>query len=145
MRAYLTDVAGAAPRAITPEGISGSTNTISLSHSGERVAFRSADGAIMLYSTTAQPPIIAKGFERGEIPLGWSDDDRLIFALTDDAPRRLVSIDPIAGKRTIVVTPTLPRPTLSGPTMLLQMPDHRSFVANYSERTMKLFVVDGLK
>jgi hypothetical protein len=144
-RAFLLDLDGAAPRAITPEGISSDPNDVALSHDGQRVALRSPDGAITLYSTGSQPPIVAKGFEGTEMPAAWSNDDRTLLALTEDAPRILVAIDPVSGKRTPLPSPPPPMPNLLGPSQVIRTPDGRSFVANYQERTMKLFVVDGLK
>jgi hypothetical protein len=109
------------------------------------VALRSPDGAITLYSTSGQPPIAAKGFEGTEMPSAWSQDDRTIFILTDESPRQLVAIDPVTGKRTPQPTPLPPAPNLLGPSQVIRTPDGRSYVANYQERSMKLFVVEGLR
>jgi Tol biopolymer transport system component len=144
-RAYITEIDSGAPRAITPEGIASDPNDVALSHDGQRVALRSPDGAITLYSTTGQPPIAAKGFEGTEMPSAWSQDDRTLFVLTDESPRQLVGIDPVTGKRTPQPTPLPPTPNLLGPSQVIRTPDGRSYVANYQERSMKLFVVEGLK
>ena len=145
VRAYVTDLAGAAPRPITPEAISGDPNMIALSHDARRAAFRSPEGVMTLYPTSGEAAVTANGFEADEMPLSWSDDDRTMLALTRELPRRLVRIDPVTGKRTIVLTLTPPRPTLFGPSTLMITPDGRSYVANYQERSMKLFVVEGLR
>ncbi len=71
-RAYITEIDSGATRAITPEGIASDPNDIALSHDGLRVALRSPDGAITLYSTNGQPPLAAKGFEGAEMPSAWS-------------------------------------------------------------------------
>jgi Tol biopolymer transport system component len=144
-RAYITDIDSGVPRAITPEGIVSDPNEIALSHDGQRVALRSPEGAITLYSTSGQPPIAAKGFAENELPASWSSDDRSLFALTAELPPTLVAIDPITGRRTPQPTPAPPLPNLLGPSQLIQTPDGRISVANFQVRSMKLFVVEGLR
>ena len=130
---------------ITPEGIVSDPNEIALSHDGQRLALRSPDGAITLYSTSGQPPIAAKGFAESELPAAWSSDSQSLFVLTAEMPRTLVAIDPMTGRRTPQPTPAPPLPNLLGPSQVIRTQDGRMYVANYQERSMKLFVVEGLK
>jgi hypothetical protein len=145
VRAYVTDERGTAPRAITPEGITGGTDRIAVSQDGQRVVFRSPAGAMTIYSTAGGPSVPVNGFESHEIATAWTSDDRMILTLTGGRPRQLVAVEPSTGKRAILKTFTLSSPTLNGPDDVIQTADGRSYVANYQQRTMTLYVVEGLK
>jgi hypothetical protein len=146
VRAYVTDIKGATPRAITPAGITGDANHVAVSRDGQRVVFRSPEeGAMTIYSTTGEPPRAVNGFESGEAAIGWTSDDRMVLTLTNSKPRQLVAVDPSTGKRTTLRTFTPASPGLTGPSDFAQTPDGRSYVANYQQRKMTLFVVQGLK
>jgi len=145
VRAYVTDERGTAPRAITPEGITGDTDRVAISHDGQRVVFRSPERAMTIYSPAGGPSVSANGFESRENAIGWTSDDRMILTLTNGRPRQLVAVEPSTGKRAILRTFTLSSPTLSGPDDVIQTADGRSYVANYQQRTMTLYVVEGLK
>jgi hypothetical protein len=144
VRAYVVGE-GAAPRAMTPERVTFSSEQIALSHDRGVVAFRSPGGVITLYRTDGSAATTANGFAADEMPIGWTGDDRSLLLLTDASPRQLVSVDPASGRRTVLRTIAPSNPTFSGPTSLFLAADGRSYVANYQRRVMTLFLVDGLK
>ena len=144
-RAYVTDVAGSAPRAITPERITYTLNQVALSHDGTRVAFRSPEGTVTLYSTATAPSTVVKGLAVGEMPIAWTGDDRSLLLLDQNSPRRLVAVDLSSGQREILKEIAPSNPSWIGPREISLTPDGRSFVANYQSFQMTLFLVEGLK
>ena len=145
VRAYVTNVGGTAPRPITPEGITWRADQIALAHDGSRVAFRSPDGVVVLYSTAEGAPVPAKGLAADEIPFEWAGDDRSLLVLEGTPPRHVVGVDVETGRRTAAREITPSNTALIGPSQLLLTPDGRSYVANYQLRRMTVFLVDGLK
>jgi hypothetical protein len=144
VRAYVVGD-GSPPRAITPERVTFNGDQIALSHDRRVVAFRSPDGVMTLYRTDGSGATTANGFAADETPIGWTGDDRSLLLLTDASPRQLVAVDPASGRRTVLRTIAPSNPTFIGPTSLFLTPDGRSYVANYQQRAMTLFLVDGLK
>jgi Tol biopolymer transport system component len=144
-RAYVTDIAGSIPRPITPEGITTRVVQVALSHDGTRVAFRSSEGVITVYSLDGQPPIAAKGFGAGELPLAWTGDDRALLVLEGEAPRRLMAVDPLTGDRKLVREMRASDASLTGPNQVYLTPDGRSYVANYGMIETTLFLAEGLR
>jgi eukaryotic-like serine/threonine-protein kinase len=146
VRAYVVDSDGAAaPRAITPERVTFSSEQIALSHDRRVVAFRSPDGVITLYHTDGSAATPANGFTADETPIGWTGDDRSLLLLADTSPRQLIAVDPASGRRTVLRTIAPSNPAFIGPTSVFVAPDGRSYVANYQRRVMTLFLVDGLR
>jgi len=145
-RAYVTDISGSTPRAITPEGITFLSARTALSQNGRRVAFRSPEGAVMLYATDGSgEPSEVKGLVANEMPFDWTQDDRRLLLMTNARPRQLVAVDPTSGRREILREITTSNPALSAPSSVYVVADGRSYVANFQRRAMTLFVGEGLK
>jgi Tol biopolymer transport system component len=145
LRAYLTDVSGATPRAITPEGITYAPDALALSPDGTRVALHSPDGRVMLYPLAGGEPVAVKGLEADEMPTGWTGDDRALLLLEGKPPRRIVRLDPASGRRELVKEIRPSDSGLIGPALVVVTPDGRSYAANYSRAQMTLFLVEGLR
>ena len=145
VRAYVTDVSGAEPRAFTPEGITLTPDQVALSHDGDRVAFRAPDGTVVIYSIDGRAPLTAKGFSQGEMPIGWTGDGRSLLLLERKPERRLVAVDPVTGRRAVYKTLKPSDPALNGPSQIHTTRDGRSYVANYGRSQDTLFLVEGLK
>jgi eukaryotic-like serine/threonine-protein kinase len=144
-RAYVTDVSGSTPLVISPEGISFLSARVALSQDGRRVAFRSPQGAVMLYPTDRGEPTEVKGLAADEMPFDWTQDDRRLLLLTNARPRQLVAVEPSIGRREILKEIAPPNPTLIGPSSIYLTADGRSYVANFQRRAMTLFLAEGLK
>jgi Tol biopolymer transport system component len=144
-RAYMTDITGSPPKAITPEGITFVNGRPALSRDGGRVAFRSPQGPVVLYPTGGGEPTEVKGLAADETPFDWTADDRRLLLLTRTRPRQLVAVDPSSGRREILKVIAPPNPTLIGPASVFVAADGRSYVANYQRRSMTLFLAEGLK
>lgn len=144
-RAYLTDVSGAQPRAITPEGITYAVEALALSPDGTRVVLRSPDDRVMLYPLAAGEPVAVNGLNADEMPTGWTGDSRALFLTEGKPPRRIVRLDPASGRREIVKEIRPSDPGLTGPALVVVTPDGRSYAANYARSQMTLFLVEGLR
>jgi Tol biopolymer transport system component len=145
LRAYVVDLDGAAPRPVSPEGITFKAETLALSPDGTRVALRSPDGRLMLYRVDGGEPIAVNGIQADEMPMAWSGDGRSLLLLDGNPPRRIVALDPTSGRRQVVKEIRPSDPSLFGPTQLVMTPDGKSYAANYGRNQMTLFLVDGLK
>jgi dipeptidyl aminopeptidase/acylaminoacyl peptidase len=145
LRAYLTDVNGATPRPIAPEGISFTPDTLPLSPDGERVALRSPDGHVLVYLLAGGEPVSVNGLKEDEMPIGWTGDGRGLLLLDGRPPRRVLKLDPASGRRELLKEIHPSDPSLSGPAKVMITPDGHSYVANYAHAQMTLYLVDGLK
>ena len=98
LRAYLTNVGGATPRAISPDGITLAADALALSPDGTRVALRSPDGRVLLYPIAGGEPVAVNGLNAGEMPIAWTGDGRALLLLEGKPPRHIVrSIRPAAN------------------------------------------------
>jgi hypothetical protein len=145
VRAYVVAASGSMPQPITPEGIIYHADHIALSHDGAHVAFVSPEGAVTVYSIDGKTAVPAVGFAPGEIPIGWSGDDRSLLTLDGDSARRIVATDVSTGRREIVREITPSDSALTGPTSVFLSRDGRSYVANYQRRQATLFLAEGLR
>jgi eukaryotic-like serine/threonine-protein kinase len=145
VRAYLTDTSGAAPRAITPAGVTFANSALALSRDGAQVALRSPEGRVMLYPVAGGEPVGVKGLGANEMPLSWTADSRALFLLEGQPPRRIVRLDPASGRRELASEIHPADAGLIGPTHVVIAPDARTFVANYMRVQGTLYLVQGLK
>jgi Tol biopolymer transport system component len=145
LRAYVVDLNGAAPRPVSPEGITFTAETLALSPDGTRVALRSPDGHLMVYRLDGGEPTAVNGLQGNEMPTAWTGDGRSLLLLDGAPPRRVVALDPASGRRQVVKEIRPSDPSLFGPTQLVMTPDGKSYAANYGRNQMTLFLVDGLK
>jgi eukaryotic-like serine/threonine-protein kinase len=146
-RAYVTAVAGGTPRAITPQGVTSNVDQIPLSPDGTRVALRSPEGALTIYSTAGGAPAAVRGFAADETPFGWTSDGRALLLVERRPVRRIVNVDPVSGRREVVRELKPSDPALVGPGsgQVVLSKDGRSYVANYGRRQDTLFLVEGLR
>ena len=98
-----------------------------------------------VYSTTDGAATPARGFEADELPVSWTSDGTRLLVLSRGTSRQLIAIDPSTGARAVEKTFIPPSPTLLGPNQYIATPDGRSYVLNYQERRMTLFVAEGLR
>ena len=98
IRAYVEDVAGAAPRPITPEGLAGHPV---LSPDGRRLAVAMNDGRFLIYPVDGSgEPRTIPGIEPGESLSRWSADDRSFFVCRlGQVPARVFRVDIATGRR----------------------------------------------
>ena len=98
----------------------------------------------MLYPTLQGAATSAKGFNDGEMPVGWTVDGWVV--VTEGTPaRRLVRVDPRTGVREPLAAIRPSDPALLGPQTVVVTPDGRSYAATYDRRQVTLFLVEGVK
>jgi serine/threonine protein kinase/Tol biopolymer transport system component len=145
LRAYVTDVNGATPRPISPEGISFTLDILPLSPDGSRAAFRSPEGPVLVYPLAGGEPAPVNGLNADDMPIGWTGDGRGLLLLDGRPPRRILKLDPASGRRELLKEIHPSDPGSVGPTKVIITPDGRSYAADYPRAQMTLYLVEGLK
>jgi Tol biopolymer transport system component len=142
-RMYSRDLAGGAPRALTPEGVAERANT--LSPDGKWIAARSKD-QIQLFPVEGGEPRILAGSEPRDLPLGWRTDGRALFVRQGRPPVKIVAIDVASGERTLVHT-IAPRDNVGVDAIgdARMTPDGKSYAYVYIRSLYSLYQVTGLK
>jgi DNA-binding winged helix-turn-helix (wHTH) protein/WD40 repeat protein len=139
VRVWTQDLQGAAPQAITPEGVVGTR----ISPDGKYLCTVDAEGAIMLYPVGQNKPVRPIGIEKGESPLGWSSSGRELFvARSDYLPVKVYKIDWASGKRELVreLAPADPAGVLPDVSSVFATPDGTVFVYSYFRLQSDLYV-----
>ena len=144
VRAYVAEINGSVPRAISPEGISYEPEQVALSHDGTRVALRSPDGPVMVYSTTTGGSVAAAGLAADEIPIGWTADDRALLIRSSESAPRLIAVDQSSGRRTVTKDVSACDSRSGIPFQIYLTPDAGTYVCNVAIRQMTVFLAEGL-
>ncbi|HKF41594.1 MAG TPA: hypothetical protein VKG01_00700, partial [Thermoanaerobaculia bacterium] len=96
-RAWLMDLAGGPPRAVTPEGF---TLPI-LSPDAGSVAAVDPDGKLLLFAVSGGPPTEIRGAASGDIPLEWDASGEFLFVWDRAWPARIARLDMESGERKV--------------------------------------------
>ncbi len=140
-RLYLQDVAGGAPKAITPQGVTFRNRAGSyVSWDGKLVVGWNVEG-IQLYPVDGGDPRPIRGLERGDSPIQWSEDGRLFLR---KGPRSLFLLDPSSGERKLWMELPPPVPGFWGDRILLAR-DGKSYARMMLRYLSNLYVVDGVR
>ncbi len=143
-RIYVMNLDGAQPRAITPEGFS--LGSQSLSPEGKRIAAVTGDG-IALVSVDGGEPQLVRGSQPGDLPLRWAKDGQVLFV-----GRRGETACPVSrlDLQTGASTPWKSfSPTdvagVTGASCPLIADDEQHYVFGYTRNLSDLFLVEHLK
>jgi len=99
VQSWIQDLNGGAPEPITPEGVSGTQ----VSPDSKFLAARDEDGTIWIYPIKGSKPELLKGAEKGDVPVGWGQDEKQFYvARSDHLPIRVYRLDLASGKRDLV-------------------------------------------
>jgi hypothetical protein len=143
-RLYLTDIAGAKPRAITPEGVSDAGRSLLLD--GRYLAGRSQAG-LRLYPIDGGEPIsIPSNTGESSTIAGSAEDGHTLFLATGSVPSKIYSYDVKTGAMQLIteVAPADRAGVLGG--MVLRMaPNGKSYAYSYAQELSELNWVEGLK
>jgi Tol biopolymer transport system component len=145
-RYYLTDLNGAAPRAITPEGVSVRVNGFGPVLNGEYFAATSG-GRVMLYPVRGGEPQTAVGLTPGTGIAGWSSDGRELYVFNGSRiPVAVDRLDWKSGKREplLEINPA-DRAGLRGVNTLRVSADGKNYVYSVPQQLEELHSVEGLK
>jgi hypothetical protein len=148
-RAWVKDLSGGKPRAITPAGIALPV----LAGDGRFFCAQAADGDWYLYPTETTGPHKVVGLLAGERPTQWTADGKLLYVRTTDEPRpgepaitRVHRLDPWTGRRELWKEIRPIDPSAGGAIgRILFSADGKTCVYTHHRYSSELFLVDGLK
>lgn len=149
-RAWVMDLGGGKPRALTPPGIGGPV----LSGDGRFFCAHAADGDWTLYSTETAETHKVVGLLPGEEPTQWTADGKHLYVRSPDELRpgepaviaRVYRLDPRTGRRELwkEIPPINPSGGGSIGTIFFSA-DGKTCVYTHHRFSSELFLVEGLK
>jgi serine/threonine protein kinase len=149
-RAWVQDLSGGKPRAVTPPGVSGPL----LSGDGRFLCARAADGDCYLYSTETTETHKVVGLLPGEEPTQWTADGKLLYVRGADELRpgepaittRVYRLDPRTGRREPWKEIPPINPSGGGAIgAIVFSADGKTCVYTHHRYSSELFLVEGLK
>jgi hypothetical protein len=149
-RAWVQDLAGGKPRAVTPSGVGG----LMLSGDGRFLCGRAVDGDWHLYSTETTETHKVVGLLPGEEPIQWTADGKLLYVRGGDelSPgeaaviTRVHRLDPRTGRRELWKEIRPVNPSAGGGIgTIFFSGDGKACVYTHHRYSSELFLVDGLK
>ncbi len=148
-RMYVQDVAGGAPRAITPPIDVNAAQTLSdlVSSDGKLVFARDLTGKSELYPIAGGQPMPVRGLLPKDIWAGWASDGKSVYVYQDKVTQfDLFRLELATGKRQLVRTLAPPDVAgLSGIETFRITPDGKSYAYSYNRALSTLYLVDGVK
>jgi eukaryotic-like serine/threonine-protein kinase len=145
VRYYVQDVAGGAPKVISPEGVDALAYAIS--PDGQSALGVGPDQKGYLYPIAGGDPKPVSGMEPGDIPINFSTDGHSIFLYrTGEIPAKVYQVDLISGKKSVwkEIAPLDPTGVSTiGP--VLMTPDGKTYVYGFHRTVGDLYLVEGLK
>jgi Tol biopolymer transport system component len=99
-RCYIQDLAGGAPKPITPEGTRGGL----VSPDEKRILAADSNGEWFLYPLDGGTPEAAKGMHSTDLAIRFRADGGAIIVLVTGVPGRIESINVADGRRTLLLT-----------------------------------------
>ena len=144
-RLFVVDVAGGAPRAISPEGVGFVGQAIS--PDGKSIAARGPDGRIAVYPVDGGPAKPIPDLPPEYVPARWTADGRSLYVSRLSAlPGVIETVDVATGRRAEWkrFNPTDPTGVeQAGPAMIA--PDGSTYVYSYRRVLGDLFLGTGMK
>jgi hypothetical protein len=146
-RLYVSDLDGGNLRAISPEGIRWTGNSLVVSSDGTLAAAVGADRVPILCPTSGSPPRTVPGLEAGDIPLRFATDGRRLFVARLGHGSAMVDvIDLASGRREPWKELKASDPAGLSPSSAIQItPDGQSYAYSYRRFLDDLLLVSGLK
>src|SRR3974390_1377447 len=142
---FVKDVAGAAPKSISPEGVD--ALAFAISPDGQWVVGIGPDQKGYLYPITGGDPKIVGGMDPGDNPINFSADGHSIYLYrTGEVPAKVYRVELATGKKTVwkEIAPLDPTGVSTiGPIQMT--PDGKTYVYGFHRTVGDLYLVDGLK
>ena len=139
-RLWIQALDGSAPRAITPENVSG----YQVTPDGRFVLGRAPDRNFYFYPIAGGAPVPVPALKRGDVPTRFSPDGRALFVATfGKIPAMLYKVDLTTGARKLwrEAMPADPAGLINvGP--ILVTPDGTTTVYSYTRLLSDLYIVD---
>jgi eukaryotic-like serine/threonine-protein kinase len=139
-RIWVQDVAGGAPRAVTPQNVVGTQVT----PDETRVLAHAPDRRFYFYPLAGGAPQPVPVLKTGDIPVRFSSDGKSVFVATfGRIPALLEKVDLDGGERTVWREAMPPDPAgLINVGPIFVTPDGRTTVYSYTRMLCDLFVLD---
>jgi len=147
VRLYVQALGGGDARVVAPEGIDINQCGKPISPDGRTIAAIDPDGRVLLVGVDGSAPHPAAGVEKGEVPIGWTNDGKGIYVFRrGQVPGKIFRVDVATGRRT--AWKELGPDDVTGVIGLADVvvsPDGRSFAYSYFRNLSDLYIVDGVK
>jgi Tol biopolymer transport system component len=139
-RIWVQDVAGGAPRAVTPQNVSGTQVT----PDGTRILGRAPDRHFYFYPVSGGVPERMPMLEGSDVPVRFSSDGKSLFVATfARIPALLHKVDLASGQRVLWREAMPPDPAgLINVGPIFVTPDGRTTVYSYTRMLCDLYVLD---
>jgi WD40 repeat protein len=142
-RCYVLDLAGAKPKAVTPEG----TVCGPSSPDNRFVVGVGPSSAVAIYPIAGGAPRLNPGLEAGFMPVQWSSNGAVLYGYhTGELPSRIYKVAIDTGKQTMVqeLRPGVPAGVvLVAPVQVSR--DGTRFAYSYSQVLSVLYLISGLR
>jgi Tol biopolymer transport system component len=143
LRAYVVDLAGGPPKALTPEG----TWALSISSDGAWAAAIGTGQGISLWPTGGGPSRQVPGSAPGDRPIAWTSDGRALWIFKrDQVPTDIYRLDIATGNREL--WKSLVPPDAAGVYSINELqitPSGSAYFYSYRRVLSELYVVSGLR
>jgi tRNA A-37 threonylcarbamoyl transferase component Bud32 len=143
-RYYVTDLGGAKPRPLSPEGVQSVRPGLVLH--GKYLAGL-AGGKLCLYPAEGSKPETVPGINEGEQIAGWTQDGKSLYVYSrHGSPYKVYRLDRTTGMRDLLLEAALTdRAGVTEGGGILVTPDGKSYAQSIDQRLSELQVVEGLK
>ena len=139
VQTWVQDLSGDAPQPITPEGIAGTRP----SPDGKFLCTVDTDGTIWIYPIDGNKATPLKGAEKGELPVGWSENgQQLYMARSDYLPVKVYRVDRVTGRRELLreLAPPDPAGVIPDISSVHATPKGDTFVYSYFRLQSDLYM-----
>ena len=147
LKAYVQDIAGGPPRAITPEKrFAYSPPGLAISPDGKFVIFTTgSEDRFLAYPIEGGEPRAVAGLTQGDRPIVWSADSRSLFVRKIGATGEVYLVNIETGKRQLWKTFMPPDPAGVDGVVPVLSPDGRFYAYSYGRNLSDLYSVGGVK
>jgi hypothetical protein len=146
-RCYVQALDGSLPRPLTPEGTTLLIGQKVVSPDGQHIAVIGSDGRVLLYPLAGGELTMIPGIQPGDVPIGWSADERAlyVFRKIESAPK-VYLVDLATGRNEPwrEITPA-DRVGIVNVWGVRVAPDDRSYYYSYMRNLSDLYLLDGLR
>lgn len=139
VQTWVQDLNGGAPQPITPEGIAGTRP----SPDGKFLCTVDEDGTIWIYPIGGNKGTRLKGGEKGELPVGWSENGQQLYvARSDYLPVKVYRVDRVTGRRELLreLAPPDPAGVIPDISSVYATPKGDTFVYSYFRLQSDLYM-----
>ena len=141
-RTFTQDISGGAPRAVTPEGITGTI----VSPDGTLLLATNTEGRKLLFPLAGGAPPELRGLADDDRVMRWAADGHSLYVYKrGEMPLRIYRLNYSSGARELlkVITPSDPAGMFAPPHVFIT-PDGKSYLYQFQRDLSALYLIDGL-